>query len=240
MAEPPQPTRRSEPIWLEPCPDTWIEGLPDTAPGPDVQVELRESVGLAYLSALHLLPPRQRAALVLRDVLGFRSAEVAAMLDTSDASVKGALQRARATLAQRLGPAGRDRSPAPTSARMNDLVARFATAVEEGDTQGLVSLLTDDAWLTMPPEPLEYQGADVIARFLDDRQLRRGTPLRVVPTRANLQPAFGCYVPDAHTPIARAYGLIVITVTTDGVSAITFFADHSLLARFGLPRWLDI
>ena len=238
MAEPPEPTRMSEAVWLEPYPDTMLEGLADTNPGPDARYELRESVGVAFLAALQVLPPRQRAALVLRDVLGFRAAEVADMLETSEASVKGALQRARATLDERLPAGGRDRAPLPRSAHERDLVARFAAAVERGDTEGVVSLLTDDAWLRMPPEPYEYQGGEAIARFLHDRAMRRGSPLRLVPTRANGQPAFGCYVPDAHASFARAYGLMVLTLDGDSVSAITWFSERSLMPRFGLPRTL--
>jgi RNA polymerase sigma-70 factor (TIGR02960 family) len=238
MVEPPEPTRRVEPVWLEPYPDVLLEGLADTAPGPDARYETIESIGLAFLAALQHLPPRQRAALVLRDVLGFRTAEVAEILDSSEASVKGALQRARATLDERLGPGGRERAPAPRSARERELVGRFAAAVERGDTEAVVSLLTDDAWLTMPPEPYEYQGGEAIARFLRDREVRRGAQLRLVPTRANGQPAFGCYVPDAQAPIARAYGLMVLTLTGERISAITWFGERSLLPHFGLPRTL--
>ena len=126
----------------------------------------------------------------------------------------------------------------PRSARERKLVGRFAAAVERGDTEGIVSLLTDDAWLTMPPEPYEYQGPPAIARFLRDREVRRGASLRLVPTRANGQPAFGCYLPDAQAPIARAYGLMVLTLTGEHISAITWFAERSLMAHFGLPRTL--
>jgi len=238
MVEPPEPTRRVEPVWLEPYPDVLLEGLADTAPGPEARYETRESVGLAFAAALQTLPPRQRAALVLRDVLGFHTAEVAEMLDSSEGSVKGALQRARATLDERVPHGGRERAPLPSSASERELVGRFAAAVERGDTEAVVSLLTDDAWLTMPPEPYEYQGARPIARFLHDRAARRGANLRLVPTRANGQPAFGCYLPDAQAPIARAYGLMVLTLGEDSISAITWFAERSLFPRFGLPRTL--
>jgi RNA polymerase sigma-70 factor (TIGR02960 family) len=238
MVEPPEPTRRAEPIWLEPYPDSLLEGAAHTASGPEARYETSEAVGLAFMTALQLLPPRQRAALVLRDVLGFRAAEVAAMLDSSEASVKGALQRARATLDARIPPRERDSAPAPRSAREVELVARFAAAVERGDTAGIVSLLTEDAWLTMPPEPYEYQGATAIAGFLQDRAARRGAALRLVPTRANGQPAFACYLPDAQAPIARAYGLMVLTLSADRVAAITWFAERSLIPHFGLPRTL--
>jgi RNA polymerase sigma-70 factor (TIGR02960 family) len=236
MVEPPEPTRRVEPAWLEPYPDHLLEGLADTAPGPETRYETRESVGLAFVAALQQLPPRQRAALVLRDVLAFHTGEVAEMLGSSEASVKGALQRARATLDERMPRRGRERAPLPRSAGERELLARFAAAVERGDTDGVVSMLTDDAWVTMPPEPYEYQGREAIARFLQDRQARRGANLRLVPTRANGQPAFACYLPDTQAAVARAYGLFVLTLEGDRISAITWFAERSLFAQFGLPR----
>jgi RNA polymerase sigma-70 factor (ECF subfamily) len=238
MVEPPEPTRMAETTWLEPYPDVLIDGLPDNAADPETRYETRESVGLAFVAALQHLPARQRAALVLRDVLGFDTAEAAATLGSSENSVKGALQRARATLDERLPAGGLERSPLPDSARERELVGHFATAVESGDTQAMVSLLTDDAWLSMPPEPYEYQGGDAIARFLDDRAARRGAHFRLVHTRANGQPAFGCYLPDPQAAIARAYGLMVLTLTEDRVSAITWFGERSVLSRFGLPRTL--
>ena len=237
MAEPPQPTRMAEPIWLEPYPDVLLEGLADTTPGPEARYDTRESVGLAFVATLQHLPPRQRAALVLHDALAFRTAEVAEMLDTSQASVKGALQRARATVDERLPHGGRERAALPSAARERELAGRFAAALERGDTDGLVPLLTDDAWLTMPPQPYEYQGTQTIASFLDERTALHGN-LRLVPTRANGQPAFGCYLPDPQAPIARAYGLIALTLTDDRISAITWFGERSLFAHFGLPRTL--
>jgi len=159
MIEPLEPTRRSEPVWLEPYPDILLEGLENTLAGSDVRYEMREAVGLAFVTALQHLPPRQRAVLVLREVLGFRAGEVAAMLDTSEASVKAALQRARATLKARLPAGGRERAPLPRSQREREVVGRFADAVERGDIDRIVSLLTSDAWLTMPPYPFEYQAA---------------------------------------------------------------------------------
>ena len=238
MVEPPEPTRRVESIWLEPYPDHLLEGLADAAPGPESRYETSESVGLAFVVALQHLPPRQRAALVLRDVLGFHTAEVAGMLDRGEASVKGALQRARATLDERMPAGRRERAPLPRSARERELVGRFATAVERGDIDGVVSMLTDDAWVTMPPEPYEYQGREAIAGFLRDRQARRGGNLRLVPIRANGQPAFACYLPDAQAAIARAWGLFVLTLEGDRISAITWFAERSLFPQFGLPRTL--
>jgi RNA polymerase sigma-70 factor (TIGR02960 family) len=239
MAEPPKPTRMAEPMWLDPYPDALLEGVADTAPGPEARYETRESVGLAFSAALQQLPPRQRAALVLREVLGFRTSEVAEMLETSEASAKGALQRARATLDARLPTGGREHAPLPDSVRGRELVGRFAAAVEQGDTAGMISLLTEDAWLTMPPQPYEYQGGEAIARFIGrERGGRRDANLRLVSTRANGQPAFGCYLPDPHAQIARAYGMMVLTLSEDHVSAITWFGERSLFAHFGLPRTL--
>ena len=238
MAEPPAPTRLAEPLWLEPYPDVLLEGVADTAAGPDARYETRESVGLAFVAALQQLPPRQRAALVLRDVLGFHTDEVAAMLESSEASVKSALQRARATLDARLPSGEREQAPLPSSARERELVGRFTEAVERGDYDAMVLLLTDDAWVTMPPEPYEYQGREAITRFLYDRAARRGANLRLVATRANGQPAFGCYVPDAQAAVQHAYGLMVLTLEGDRISAITWFRERSLLPHFGLPRTL--
>jgi RNA polymerase sigma-70 factor (ECF subfamily) len=214
-----------------------LEGLADTAPGPEARYETRESVGLAFVAALQQLPPRQRAALVLHDALAFRTAEVAEMLDTSEGSVKGALQRAHATVDERLPDARRERAPLPNSAHERELAGQFAFALERGDTDSIISLLTGDAWLTMPPQPYEYQGAQTIARFLGQRTALHGN-LRLVPTRANGQPAFGCYLPDPQAAIARAYGLFVLRLTGDRISAITWFGERSLLAHFGLPRTL--
>jgi RNA polymerase sigma-70 factor (TIGR02960 family) len=238
MADSPTPTRRTEPLWLEPYPDVLLEEIPDHSPGPAARFEARESIELAFIAALQGLPPGQRAALVLRDVLGFRTAEVAAMLDMSEASVKGALQRARAALRARLPATERERAPRPNSARERQLAGRFADAVESGDTDEVVALLTDDALLTMPPQPLEYQGHEAIGAFLRHRAELRGAALRVVPTRANTQPAFGCYLPDAHAAIARPYGLIVLTLEGEAIAAITWFSDTGLFRHFGLPRTL--
>ncbi|MGH2450638.1 MAG: sigma factor-like helix-turn-helix DNA-binding protein [Candidatus Limnocylindria bacterium] len=210
---------------------------PRAPPGPAACYEAGESIELAFIVALQHLPPHQRAALVLRDVLGFRTAEVAEMLDTGEASVKGTLQRARATLRARLPVADRERAPRPSSASERQLVGRFADAVQSGDVDELVSLLTDDALLTMLPQPLEYQGREAIAEFLRQRDLP-GRPFRVVPTRANGQPVFGCYLPDAQAAIARPQGLFVLTLAGDAIAAITWFADTGVFPHFGLPRTL--
>jgi RNA polymerase sigma-70 factor (TIGR02960 family) len=238
VADSPAPTRLTEPVWVQPYPDVLLEEIPDRSPEPAARYEARESIELAFIVALQRLPPRQRAALVLRDVLGFRTAEVAAMLDTGEASVKGALQRAREALRDRLPDAERERAPRPNSDRERQLAGRFADAVESGDIDEVVALLTDDALLTMPPQPLEYQGHEAIAAFLRHRAELRGASLRVVPTRANTQPAFACYLPDAQAAIARPYGLIVLTLEGEAIAAITWFADTGLFRHFGLPRTL--
>ena len=161
------------------------------------------------------------------------------MLDSSEDSVKGALKRARATVEQGLAPTDRDRSPLPNSPGERELVRRFADAFQADDINGIVALLTEDAWLTMPPSTLEYQGRLVIASFLrENTTWRRGQRYRLVPTRANTQPAFGCYRTDPHAPIAHATGLVVLTLEDERIAAITQFMDTSILSRFGLPRTL--
>jgi RNA polymerase sigma-70 factor (TIGR02960 family) len=238
IAGPPEPTRRTEPMWLEPYPDALLDTVPDVSAAPEARYEVKEAVALAFVTALQHLSPRQRAVLVLRDVLGFRAAEVAEMLEASEAAVKGALQRARAALESRLSAGERERAPLPRSARERELVGRFANAVESGDVDGVVSLLTADAWLTMPPLPLEYQGHAAIAGFLHNRAVVRGRPLGLVRTRANGQPAFGCYLAHAHAATAHPYGLMVLTLDGDRISAIIWFGDSSLFPHFGLPPML--
>ena len=238
LSPPPEPTRRGEPLWLQPYPDTLLDDLPDTAPGPEARYEAREALALAFVAGLQRLPPRQRAVLVLRDVLGYPAAEAARMLETSEVSVNSALQRARTTLGGQLPSPGRDRAPAPRSAREREIVSRFVDAFEAADIERLVGVLTDDAWMTMPPEPLEYQGHAAIAEFYVSRTWWVAGRARLVPTRANGQPAFGYYLKDAHAPVAHAHGLFVLTLAKDKVSAITRFGDNGLFPHFGLPRTL--
>jgi hypothetical protein len=155
------------------------------------------------------------------------------MLDTTETSVKAGLQRARATR-----DAHRPAPEPPRSPLERDVTGRFVTALENGDIDGIISLLTDDAWLTMPPEPFEYQGATAIAAFLHYRAPLLGGRLRLVPTRANGQPAFGCYLPDPQADILHGYGMLVLTIHEELVSAITWFGDRSLFPHFGLTRTL--
>jgi RNA polymerase sigma-70 factor (TIGR02960 family) len=235
----PEPTRWSEPVWLEPYPDVLLEGIPDQAPGPEARYETKEAIALAFVAGLQHVPPRQRAVLVLRDVLGYRAGEVAEMLETGEASVNSLLRRARAAFESRLPAAGRERAPLPNSKLERDIVARFAETVENGDIDEMVALLTDDAWLTMPPLPHAYQGPSAISAFLRGAEERRGAPMRLVPTRANTQPAFGCYLALPDTDVARAFSLLVLTLEGNQISAVTWFADSSLVPQFGLPRRLS-
>jgi RNA polymerase sigma-70 factor (ECF subfamily) len=236
MTEMPEPTRHAEAIWLEPYPDLLLGGIPDLAPGPEARYETTEAIELGFIVGLQHLPPQQRAVLVLRDVLGYQAEEVAEMLETTAQSVNGLLRRARAAFESRLPAAGRERAPLPNSRRERDTVGRFADAIQTGDIEGVVALLTDDAWLTMPPEPYEYQGPATIGAFLRDRKITRGAPL-LVPTRANNQPAFGAYFPTPQTEIARLYGMLVLTLEGPQISAITWFGGNAF-PHFGLPRIL--
>ncbi|HYB28181.1 MAG TPA: RNA polymerase subunit sigma-70 [Solirubrobacteraceae bacterium] len=229
-----EPTRVTEPIWLEPYPDALLDGIPDQAPGPEARYEIKEATALAFVVGLQHLPGQQRAVLMLRDVLGFHAGEVAEMLETTEPSVNSLLQRARAAFESRLPAAGRERAPLPNSKLERDIVGRFADAVEAGDVDGMVALLTDDAWLTMPPEPCEYQGPAAIGVFLRDRDVRRGVALRLVSTRANTQPAFGAYLPDPEAGIARPYALFVLALEGDRISAVTWFGDNGVFPLFGL------
>ena len=235
----PEPSRRrAEPSWLEPYPDVLLGEPADQGPGPEARYEAGESVSLAFLAALQQLPPRQRAVLVLRDVLGFRAAEVATILDTTVNAVTSALKRARAVLARELPGPDRESAPLPDSPRERRLVEEFSRAFQAGDVDAIVALLTNDAWLTMPPLPLEYQGLDAIRNFLATVALRDGRRHVLIPTRANGQPAFGYYQRDPRTPILHAQGMLVLTLTGDRIAALTRFHDNSLLTMFGLPRSL--
>jgi RNA polymerase sigma-70 factor (ECF subfamily) len=233
----PDPTRRAEPVWLQPYPDALLDDLPDEAAGPDARYESKEAVGLAFVWGLQRMAPQQRAVLVLRDVLGYRAAEVAEMLGTTQGSVTSALQRARTALDAARAPSGERALPGSPAER--ELVARFGEAFERGDIDAIVAMLTDDAWVRMPPEPHEYQGHDAIAAFLRTLPLwREGAGLRLVPTRANGQPAFAYYLKDPSAGVVRASGLFVLTLSGGSVSDITRFGDTGVLPWFGLPRSL--
>src|SRR4029077_17014081 len=196
---PPEPTRLGEGTWLEPFPDTLLTVRPDADPGPEARYEAREAISLAFITAVQRLPPRQRAVLILRDVLGFAASEAARVLGTTEESVTSALKRARATL-RRDAASPEPPPPAPESAREKQLVERLTRAYEVGDVDGIIALFTDDAWLTMPPAPPEYQGHDPIARFLTQISFRAGRTYRLVLTRASAQPAFGASLREPAKP----------------------------------------
>ena len=231
----PEPTRLGETPWLEPYPDNLLEGLADTAAGPEARYEASEAISLAFITALQMLPPRQRATLILRDVLDFPAREVAHMLGTTEESVKSALKRARTALQRQLPPSSRREPPPPRgSAAEQDLVDRLTLAYQNGDVDALVALLTEDVLMTMPPIPLEYVGRELVARFLRAAIFRPGIAWRPVPTRANGQPALVMYLPDQKSGTARASGVLVFTLSGSRVSAITRF-DDTVLPRFGVP-----
>jgi RNA polymerase sigma-70 factor (TIGR02960 family) len=237
--EPPEPTRLGEVVWLEPFPGgipASLEGVIDTPLGPEVRYEQTEAISLAFVTALQLLPPRQVAVLILRDVLGFPPNEVADLLDSTVEAVKSALKRARASLRHRLPPTG-DREPPPVSDSPAEetIVAKFVRAWQSADLDALVTVLTDDVFMSMPPMPFEYQGRDVVARFCASI-FRAGRRFDLIPTRANGQPAFGAYL-RSPTGIRHGTGLYVLTLTGDRISAMTRF-ENSVLPSFGLPRSL--
>ena len=234
--EPPEPTRLGEVAWLEPFPDALLEGASEVPLGPEARYEQIESISLAFVTALQVLPPRQLAVLVLRDVLGLHASEVADMLDSSVDSVNSALKRARAGLHRQM-PATTDREPPPAAGSPSEdaIAAKFARAWESADLDALVALLTHDVVASMPPMPFEYQGRDVVARFCSSI-FRSGRRFDLVQTRANGQPAFGAYL-RAPTGTSHGIGLYVITLTGDRICAMTRF-DNGVLPSFGLPRSL--
>ena len=249
----PEPTGAGDaPPWLEPYPDVLLDHLVDQRPGPEARYETTEAISLAFITALQLLPPRQRAALVLRDVLGYHAAEVAQLLDTTQEAVNSALKRARATVDNHLadssstcstwstGSSGSSRRPArpPDTAAEHRLVARLTDAVERADLDALIGLLVTDVRLSMPPAMVEYRGIESARRLFAAVSFRPGRTYRVVPTRANGQPAVGLYLADPHASVYRAYALLVITTAGDHITALTGFFNTNVMTRFGLPRTL--
>jgi len=228
--EAPEPSRLGEVVWLQPYPDALL----DT--GPEARYEQAETISLAFVTALQVLPPRQVAVLILRDVLGFHASEVAGMLETTTGSVNSALKRARAGLRQQLPPGdGREPPPAAGSPSEDAIVARFVSAWQSADLDALVALLTDDVFVSMPPMPFEYAGRDAVIRFCDSL-FGAGRRFDLVPTRANGQPAFGAYLrtPDGSR---RGTGVYVLTLSGDRICAMIRF-EAGVLPWFGLPRSL--
>ena len=231
--EPPEPTRLGEVPWLEPFPDVLLDDALGVPLGPEARYEQTESISLAFVTALQLLPPRQLAVLLLRDVLGFHAREVADMLDTTVESVTSAVKRARAGL-QHTGD--HERAPASDSPLEQALVAEFVRAYEAADIEAVVALLTDDVFMSMPPMPFEYEGRDAVAGFCASI-FGSGRRFDLVQTRANGQPAFGAYV-RAPNGISHGVGLFVLTITGDRICAMTRF-ENSVFPWFGLPRSLE-
>jgi len=232
--EPPEPTRLGEVPWLEPYPDALLEGALGVPLGPEARYEQTESISLAFVTALQVLPPRQLAVLVLRDVLGFHASEVSDMLDSSVESVNSALKRARTGLQLRLPSAlDSERPPAAGSLQEEAIVARFVSAYESADIDALVALFTDDIFVSMPPIPLEYVGLDAVTRFYAS-VIHPDRRVDLVPTRANGQPAIGVYLhSDAGT--RHGTGLIIVTLAGGKIRAVTRF-DSSVMAGFRRPR----
>ena len=236
---PPEPTRRGEITWLQPYPDDLLAGIADAAPGPEARRLATESVELAFVAAVQRMPPRQAATLLLRDVLGFEASEVAGMLDTSQTAVKGTLQRARAALDRHLEDTGRKRAPRPGSAAERALARRFADAYQAADIDAVVALLTDDAWLSMPPAPHQYHGTDAIRSMLAASFAHRGDRrFFMVPARANAQPALAGYIAGPDGSAALPNGLFVLTMAGEKIAAITRFHLDELYPRFGLAESL--
>ena len=234
--EPPVPTPRGEAAWLQPFPDAFLEGAADRPLGPEARYEQTEAISLAFVTALQLLPPRQVAVLILRDVLGFHASEVADMLEVSVQSAISTLKRARASLQLRQPPApGHQPPPAAGSLAEDAIVAKFARAWESADLDALVALLTDDVFIAMPPEPFGYEGRELVARYCA-RQFAAGRRYRLVPARANGQPAFGAYL-RGPAGIRHATAFYVLTLTGGQICGMTRF-EASAMPWFGLPRSL--
>jgi RNA polymerase sigma-70 factor (ECF subfamily) len=231
---------RQDPAGRLPAPGAdvpWLQPIPDAAAGsgqgdPAAVVTARASLRLALIAALQYLPPRQRAVLILRDVLGWRAAEVADLLGMSVAAANSALQRARVQLESH-APA-EDDVREPADPRTQDLLARYAAAFETADVAALTQLLHDDAVFEMPPQPAWFRGRDLIVRFLAERVLTEPGRFRLTPVTANGQPAFGAYL-RARDGSHRAHGVMVLTVRAGQVSHVVAFNDAGLLATFGLP-----
>jgi len=239
LVPPPPNAPEVEVVALQPYPDSRLGLLPDH--DPQARYDLRESVDLAFLSAIQLLPARQRAVLLLRDVLAFSAAETAGLLDTTVAGVNSALQRSRTALHEhratgRLRPDQR----AESSAVERSLLRRYLAAWHACDIPALVALLREDALLTMPPYPLAYRGREAIAQFLATVPAGgRLDQITLVPTRANMQPAVAAYVRDPGSRRATAYGIMVLTIDGSVIGEITGFADPALFPFFGLPGYLE-
>jgi RNA polymerase sigma-70 factor (ECF subfamily) len=226
----------TEIAWLEPYPDALLEGIPDTAPGPDARYDLQESVQLAFVAAIQHLPPRQRAVLLLRDVLGWSASEAAELLDGSVASVNSALQRARATLAKRLPSEEDSDSLAEPDEGQRALLDRYVRAWERTDLDALVALLREEAVFSMPPWDLWFHGRAAIRGFLHWAWRGRGPgDVRLVPIAANRQPAFAQYHRDSEKNEWHAHSIWIPSLKDGTIAALNGFISEDLFAAFELP-----
>jgi RNA polymerase sigma-70 factor (ECF subfamily) len=223
------PTGQDAVRWLQPYPDALLADVPDDRPGPEARYESREAISLAFVRALQLLPPAQRAALLLRDVLGYPAAEAAQLLDVTVDSVNGALKRARSALAASPHPAADEADP--------ELLERFVAAFTADAIEDLVALMADDIWVRMPPLPFEYHGPAAAAGFLAAIGPHRRTIERMVPVGANGQPAWGEYVRDGVAGGLHLVGLLVVGTRAGRVEEMTHF-EASAATLLGLPRTL--
>ena len=233
-----------DPVWLEPYPDRWLTGLAGSSP--EARYEQRESVELAFMIALQHLPPLQRAVLILREVVGFSAAEISSQLGTTVPSVNSALQRARAT-AQTILPERSQQAAlrALGDERTRDIAERYASAIERGDADTLISMLTEDATWCMPPDAAWFQGEALREWLVRDPLQERW---RHLPTQANGQLAVGCYLFDQGRGCYTAAVIDVLTLDGDRIAAVTAFVLHEgpqppgvaaeVFARFGLPAEL--
>ena len=219
--------------WLEPYPDSDLTGIADEAPNPEARYTSREAVQLAFVAAIQQLPPRQRAALLLCDVLGWAAGEAGALLGGSTASINSALQRARETLAKRY-PEGRPPAASRPDPAQQALLNRYLQAWEEHDLEGFVVLLKEDATFTMPPWLQWYVGREAIRSFFG-MAWKTCNGVRLVPTAANRQPAFAVYERSGVDGTWAAHAIHVLTFEHDNISTLTLFVDSRLFQAFGLP-----
>lgn len=224
-----------ESVWLEPYPDEGL-GLENALLGPEALYEQRESVELAFAAALQLVPARQRAVLILRDVLGFSARETAEALETTSVAVDSALQRAHKTVDERLpGQSQQENLRTLGDDGLSELVERYVDAWERNDVDAVVAMLTEDARMAMPPVPTWYSGREVVAAFLRALPLSAAKRWRLVPTSANAQPAFGAYLWDEARAAFALHDVIVLTLRGSKIEEITAFLDQDALRQFGLP-----